>query len=183
MTTTAIPPSTSGTGNGASVMSTSTASFGDNPFLTLLTEQLRNQTPFQPVDDASFMNQMAQYSSMTEQKQLNDNLLKLLDYQGVLARLSGLSEGSALLGKQVTYDTDSQHDLTGTVQSVYIDQQGEVHLKLQSGDDITMHQVTGIATATDPSSSGTGSGTSTGSNGSSTTGSGTGSNSPNAAMP
>src|SRR5262249_25516463 len=167
-----------GTNPGTSVLSTSSASFGDNPFLTLLTEQLRNQTPFEPVDNAAFMNQMAEYSSMTEQKQLNDNLLKLLDYQGVLARLSGLSEGSALLGKQVTYDTQSQRGLTGTVQSVYIDQQGEVHLKLQSGDDITMHPVTGTAPASDPSPTGSGSG----STGGTTTGSGTGNN-PTTATP
>jgi flagellar basal-body rod modification protein FlgD len=172
-TTTAIP----GTGNnlGSGVMSTTNASFGDNPFLQLLTEQLKNQTPLEPVDNASFMNQMAQYSSMTEQKQLNDNMLKLLDYQGVLARLQGLSEGSALLGKQVTYDTATQQNLTGTVRSVSVDAQGEVHLRLESGDDITMHQVTGISTAANgPAASGT--------SGNSTNGTGTG-NSPSSAMP
>lgn len=138
-----------GTGNnGTGVLSTSRANFDDNPFLQLLTEQLRNQTPLEPVDNASFMNQMAQYSSMTEQKQLNNNLLKLLDYQGVLARLQGLSEGSALLGKQVTYDTDTQQGLTGNVRSVYINDQGEVRLRLESGEEIAMQQVTGISAAT-----------------------------------
>jgi flagellar basal-body rod modification protein FlgD len=84
MSTTSIPPNI---GNlGSTVLSNQGGSFGDNPFLQLLTEQLKNQTPLQPVDDASFMNQMATYSSMQQQQDLNKNMLSLLDYQGVLAR-------------------------------------------------------------------------------------------------
>ena len=59
------------------VIGTNQASFDENQFLTLLTEQLRNQTPFEPVDSDSFNNQMASFSNMEEQRQLNENLLKL----------------------------------------------------------------------------------------------------------
>lgn len=130
------------TGN---VLGSNGGSFGDNPFLVLLTTQLKNQTPLEPVDNASFMQQMASYSSMTQQQDLNTNMLKLLDYQGLLARMQGLSEGSALLGKQVTFDTEDQHDVTGTVKSVYIDQSGEVRLTMEDDTDIGMRQVTAIA--------------------------------------
>uniref|UniRef100_UPI00334062EB flagellar hook capping FlgD N-terminal domain-containing protein n=1 Tax=Gemmatimonas sp. TaxID=1962908 RepID=UPI00334062EB len=72
MTTTSNVSSTTST-NGTSVLSTSQASYGDNPFLKLLTEQLKNQTPIEPVDNESFMNQMASFTTMQEQRDLNGN--------------------------------------------------------------------------------------------------------------
>lgn len=150
---------TSGAGASNSVLTQNGGSFGDNPFLSLLTTQLKNQTPLEPVDNASFMQQMASYSSMTQQQDLNTNMLKLLDYQGLLARLQGLSEGSALLGKEVTFDTDTARDVSGTVKSVYIDKSGEVRCNLEDGTDIGMRQITAIsnpstagATTTPPAS-------------------------------
>lgn len=142
MTTTS---SVSGVTGGTGVLSTANANFGDNQFLQLLTAQLQNQTPLSPVDDQSFMNQMATYSSMSEQKQLNGNMLKLLDYQGVLARMQGLGQGSALLGKQVEYLDDAGQTQKGTVDSVYVDQGGDVRLKLTGGADVAMRKVTGIS--------------------------------------
>lgn len=133
---------------GVGVLSTSTASYGDNPFLRLLTEQLRNQTPLEPVDNESFMNQMASYTTMQEQRDLNSNMLKLLDYQGVLARVQGLGQGSALLGKEVSYAGDDGKTLSGKVESVYVAENGDVHLKLAGGTDIDMRKVVGIAEST-----------------------------------
>jgi flagellar basal-body rod modification protein FlgD len=132
---------------GGGVLGTTNTQFQDTTFLTLLTTQLKNQTPLEPVDNAAFMNQMASFSSMTQQQELNGNMLKLLDYQGLLARLQGLSEGSNLLGKQVTYVNDSQQSLQATVQSIYINDQGEVHARLSDGGDVTMRQITAIGQA------------------------------------
>lgn len=130
---------------GTGVLSTGQASYGDNPFLKLLTAQLQNQTPLEPVDNASFMNQMASYTTMNEQRDLNSNMLKLLDYQGVLARVQGLGQGSALLGKEVSYADDSGQETSAKVQSVYVAQNGDVRLKLEGGHDINMREVIGIA--------------------------------------
>ncbi|MBL8723966.1 MAG: hypothetical protein JNK49_07965 [Planctomycetes bacterium] len=132
---------------GTGVLSTGQASFGDNAFLKLLTEQLRNQTPLEPVDNAAFMNQMASYTTMQEQRDLNGNMLKLLDYQGVLARMQGLGQGSALLGKEVTYLNDEGKAATGTVASVYVAESGDVRLKLGNGADVEMRKITGITQA------------------------------------
>ncbi len=132
---------------GTSVLSTQKASYGDNPFLRLLTEQLRHQTPLEPVDNESFMNQMASYTTMQEQRDLNGNMLKLLDYQGVLARVQGLGQGSALLGKDVSYVGESGTEVSGKVTSVYIAETGDVRLKLEGGTDIDMREVIGIAEA------------------------------------
>jgi len=131
------------TPSGTNVLSTGESKFGDNPFLSLLITQLRNQTPLEPVDNASFMQQMATFSSMQEQKELNSNMLKLLDFQGVLARLQSLSEGSTMLGKKVTFlDGGTKSD--GIVNSIFVDDHGEVRLRV--GDkEIAMRQITGIS--------------------------------------
>ena len=128
---------------GNSILSTGEAKYGDNPFLSLLITQLRNQTPLEPVDNESFMQQMATFSSMEEQKELNDNMLKLLNYQGLLARLQGFSEGSALLGKKVTYQTSGGDERSGVVDSVFINDQGEVLLRIGERE-VGMSQVTGV---------------------------------------
>ena len=129
-------------GNG--VLSTQRATFGDNVFLELLVTEMRTQTPLDPVDNSSFMEQMASFSTMEEQRQLNDNLLQLLDFQGVLARMQGLSEGSALLGKEVTFVNSAGEEETALVESVFVAEDGAV--KLRSGEqEIDLRQVTGIA--------------------------------------
>ena len=147
MPTTTSNLSSLGSTGGTSVMSTRQASYGDNPFLRLLTTQLQNQTPLEPVDNASFMNQMASYTTMQEQRDLNVNMLKLLDYQGVLARVQGLGQGSALLGKEVSYVGEGGTETSGKVQSVYVSENGEVRLKLEGGGDIDLREVIGISEA------------------------------------
>lgn len=128
-----------------SVLSNRGGSFGDNPFLKLLTEQLRNQTPLEPVDNESFMNQMASYSSMQQQQELNTNMLALLDYQGLLARAQGLSEGSALLGKQVTYTNAQGREVKDSVASVFVADDGDVKLRLGGGSEIALRDVHAIS--------------------------------------
>ncbi len=131
-------------GGGTSVLSTAQTTYNDNPFLKLLTEQLKNQTPLEPVDNESFMNQMASYTTMQEQRDLNSNMLKLLDYQGVLARAQGLGQGSALLGKEVSYAGEEGTTETGEVESIYINEAGDIRLKLDNDRDIGMREVLGI---------------------------------------
>jgi flagellar basal-body rod modification protein FlgD len=148
------------TSNGNAVMGSRAATMGDNPFLTLLTTQLRNQTPLEPVDNESFMNQMASFTTMQEQRDLNGNLLKLLDFQGVLARVQGLSQGSALLGKEVSYAGDGGVEASGRVESVFVAETGEVRLKLDGDRTIDLRAVLAIRQGTGGASgSGTGSGT------------------------
>lgn len=130
--------------NGNAVLGSRAATMGDNPFLTLLTTQLRNQTPLEPVDNESFMNQMASFTTMQEQRDLNGNLLKLLDFQGVLARVQGLSQGSALLGKEVSYAGEDGREASGRVESVFVAETGEVRLKLDGDRQIDLRAVLAI---------------------------------------
>ena len=138
------PVSNTGSSTTPSVLSTSGGSFNDNSFLKILVSQMKNQTPLQPVDDSSFMQQMSAFSSMQEQQNLNKNMLDLLNYQGLLARLQGLSEGSTLLGKEVTYNAEDGTAKTGTAEKLFVNEQGEVRVVV-GGDEISIQQVTGIA--------------------------------------
>ena len=132
-----------GAGSPDTVLSTRGAQFGENPFLQLLVAQMRSQTPMEPVDNAAFMEQLASFSSMEEQRQLNENMLALLDYQGVLARLQGLSEGSALLGKEVEWVGEGGTEKSGVVDSVYVTEQGGVRLRV-GDEDVALGSITSI---------------------------------------
>lgn len=130
-------------GAGSSVLTTEGGSFGDNPFLSLLVAEMRTQTPLDPVDNASFMQQMSSFSSMQQQQELNENMLQLLDYQGLLARLQGLSEGSALLGKDVTYVGEGGEEIDGHVESIFVAEDGSVKLRIGESE-VDLRQVTAI---------------------------------------
>jgi flagellar basal-body rod modification protein FlgD len=131
--------------SGQSIFATGGASFGDDPFLEILVSQMQHQTPLDPVDNGAFLQQMGSFSAMKEQRELNQNMLQLLEFQGLLAKLQGLSEGSALLGKELTYDTGSGTAEKGIAESVFVDQSGEVRIKVSGGQEISVQQVTGVA--------------------------------------
>jgi len=66
-------------------------------FLTLLTTQLKNQDPTDPMKSAEFTSQLVQYSSVEQQIKTNKNLESLLTANMVQAMTTSVS----LLGKQV----------------------------------------------------------------------------------
>ena len=129
-----------------SVLSSQGGKFGSDTFLQILVTQMQNQTPLSPVDNGQFLEQMASYSSMSEQRELNQNMLDLLNFQGLLARLQGLSEGSSLLGKELTYDVGSGIPEKGIAESVFVNEGGEVRV-ITGGKEISVQQITGVAQA------------------------------------
>lgn len=72
-------------------------------FLTLLTAQLANQDPLNPVDSAAFTQQLVQYSQVEQQIETNDQLKTLLS-QGSSA--SGAA-AVAYIGKQAVLNSDT----------------------------------------------------------------------------
>jgi flagellar basal-body rod modification protein FlgD len=71
-------PSTSGSGTG-----TSTPGIADNfqTFLTLLTTQLQNQNPLDPLDTNQFTAQLVQFAGVEQQLKSNDQLKSLIDIE------------------------------------------------------------------------------------------------------
>src|SRR5207302_997015 len=77
--TTPLPTSSSG----SSLTSTSGATLAGNfqTFLTLLTTQLQNQNPLDPLDTNQFTQQLVQFASVEQQLKTNDQLTSLVSLQ------------------------------------------------------------------------------------------------------
>jgi flagellar basal-body rod modification protein FlgD len=79
------------------------ADLADNfdTFLTLLTEQLQNQDPLNPMDSQQFVSQLVEFSSVEQQISSNQSLESLLALQAADARMSA----TEFVGRQVTVST------------------------------------------------------------------------------
>ena len=77
----------------------SRATLADNfdTFLTLLTAQLQNQDPLEPMDTAEFTNQLVQYSEVEQSIQVNDNLEDLV----ALTQVNSAGQIVSYLGRTV----------------------------------------------------------------------------------
>jgi flagellar basal-body rod modification protein FlgD len=98
--------------------STDKSLLNSEDFLQLLTVQLQNQDPFDPMSDTEFISQMANFSSLEEMSTLSDN------FSTFSARQEQLS-AQAYLGKQVTVP-GSDGDVTGLVSAVSLASDGSV---------------------------------------------------------
>lgn len=73
-----------------------------NAFLKLLTEQMKNQDPTQPMDSTAFVAQLAQFSSLEQMNNVNDNLTKLITAQGTSLQTTAAS----VVGKTAVFESD-----------------------------------------------------------------------------
>ena len=97
--------------------------FAQNRFLTLLTTQLKNQDPLNPMDNAQMTSQLAQISTVDGIEKLNATLSKMIDSQsqsqtvqaamlvghGVLVPATGmdLKDSSAVAGVELAAPADA----------------------------------------------------------------------------
>jgi len=84
---------------GTSSTKTSIANNFDQ-FLQLLTTQLKNQSPLDPLDTNQFTQQLVQFASVEQQIKTNDNLSSLL----VTSKTSNLNNALSFVGAKVTAD-------------------------------------------------------------------------------
>lgn len=106
-------------------------------FLQLLTAQLQNQDPLNPLSSQDFTTQLAQLSSVSGIQQLNTSIQQLL-------QLQQLSQGAALMGKTVTYlSSGSSSSGKGVVQGVSL-QNGQLQVQV-GGQQVPVSQINGIA--------------------------------------
>lgn len=106
-------------------------------FLQLLTTQLQNQDPLNPLNSQDFTTQLAQLSTVNGIQQLNTSIQQLL-------QLQQLSQGAALVGKTVTYLTSGTTTSgKGVVQGVSL-QNGQLQVQV-SGQQVPISLVNGIA--------------------------------------
>ena len=71
---------------------------GKDDFLHLLITQLQNQDPLNPTDHTEFTAQLAQFSSLEQLSNVNDNLEQMQNFQAS----TNNSQAISLLGKEIT---------------------------------------------------------------------------------
>lgn len=74
---------------------------GKDDFLKLLTVQLRNQDPLQPMDNSAFIAQMAQFSSLEQMNNVSKSMDSLSTSMFNFAQQASLTQGAAMIGKWV----------------------------------------------------------------------------------
>jgi len=102
-------PSTSSTT--ASSGSNVNNQLGEDAFLHLLTTQLQNQDPLNPMDDTQSVAQLAQFSSVQAITQLSDSFTSFQSNFSVM-------QSAGLLGKTVSAQTTDANGNTTTVSGV-----------------------------------------------------------------
>ncbi len=107
-------------------------------FVKLFLAQLNYQDPLEPLNNREFLAQLAQFSSLEQSRQINDNIL------GVMA-MQASTQGLSLLGKNVEVDTEGGQAFTGVVEAVhYNNGQPQLTIKSTTGafvDQISLSQI------------------------------------------
>ncbi len=105
-------------------------------FLQLLTAQLRNQNPLEPVKQENFVGQLAQFSTLEGVEKLNTNFQNML-------KMEEISQGLTLVGKNVDYlDINSGDIKSGRVDEFFVDQ-GNTYL-IVNGQTISIDYIAGV---------------------------------------
>ena len=117
---------------------------GKDDFLKLLVAQLQNQDPTNPTDSSTWMAQLAQYSSLEQMTNVAGSV-------GQLVTSSSLTQGVALLGKDLTFTRADGSTGTGVADSLSI-QNGQPTLDV-GGESVTLDSVTDVAPAPAPATS------------------------------
>ena len=106
-----------GTSSSSSSSSSSNGAVSENEFLTLLTTQLQNQDPLNPMDDTQSVAELAQFSALQSQDQLTSSFASFQSNFAVM-------QSASLIGQQVsaqaTSSSGSTTTVTGTVQAITV---------------------------------------------------------------
>ncbi len=120
-----------------------TQELDQNAFMKLLVTQLEHQDPLEPVQNEDFIAQLATFSSLEELESLNENIIAMIALNQSNALLSQLTQGSALIGRTVSWtDLETGELHSGTVDSVKI-LDGLAVLNI-GGEDIPLAMVTEV---------------------------------------
>ncbi|HMP79604.1 MAG TPA: flagellar hook capping FlgD N-terminal domain-containing protein [Pirellulaceae bacterium] len=112
------------------------SSIAKTEFLQLLTIQLRNQDPLDPVKQENFIGQLAQFSTLEGIENLNTSFRSML-------RLQEISQGVNLVGKNVDYaDLASGEIKSGRVDEFFVEQ-GVIMLMIQ-GRAVSIELIAGV---------------------------------------
>lgn len=91
------------------------SALGKDQFLKLLITQLQHQDPISPVEDKEFVAQLAQFSSLEQMQNLNNNMSEMMLAQ---QKLTSLGQATQMIGQHVELFTHDGESLFGRVSGV-----------------------------------------------------------------
>jgi len=119
-------------GNQSQMPTANKKTLDKDDFLKLLVAKLSNQDPLNPQDDQAFVAQLAQFSSLEQLKNMNDNLTQDLQWNALLSQTINNTSATSLIGRTVDADSselymgsagsaDFSYNLTSEASKVTID--------------------------------------------------------------
>ena len=138
--------STIGPSQTSSSASSMAGSLNEGDFLNLMMDQMKNQDPLNPSDPTQYMSELASFSSLDEQIQIQESSSQSASNQAASSALQ-------MLGQNVNY-TDGNGDTgSGTVTAVDFTSAGPT-LTIGGTSGVTLSEITsaGTSSSTDTSS-------------------------------
>ena len=133
------------------------AIMGKDMFLQLLSTQMQNQNPLDPMDNTEFVSQLAQFSSLEQMSNMNLGIEALYHSFGSLLQLVEFDQAKGLIGDQIIFQNPEtgEQNQTGRVDGVRMEN-GEICLVV-NGLHVPLGYVEGIdatAESADPTDAG-----------------------------
>lgn len=137
------------------VSSTANDILGKDAFLQLLVTELTNQDPLSPMDNKDMITQMAQFSTVEQLTNIYSSMDNLSNAIATIFQHSLLTQGAALIGKQVSGMIPGGEDedpviVEGIVEAVqWLDGHPQLTLRLADGKIVAL-DMNQILTVTEP---------------------------------
>lgn len=120
-----------------------TDTLGRDQFLKILLTQLQNQDPTNPIDDREFVTQLATFSSLEQQMNMNESITQMNQIMSTfVAHQDPFTTYVGWIGKEVAGKQDDK-ELSGIVKSVK-NINNEYFLYLEDGTKISPWDVTTV---------------------------------------
>ena len=119
--------------------STAASSVSLQDFVRILVSQLNNQDPLKPMDNQEFVTQLAQFTSLEQSRQLNQNLESLLSVQST-------TQSVGLIGRTVDVQSESGLASGQVIQLDFSSGEPRLTVRTAAGDVLTAIRVSQIQT-------------------------------------
>jgi len=109
-----IYPVDASNSNTSGVTSSKDSALGKDDFLNLLVAQLQNQDPLNPMDSTAFTSQLAEFSSLEQLANVNENLEYLQMYQSSINNAQAVSfigKNIDALGNSIQLESGENEDI------------------------------------------------------------------------
>jgi flagellar basal-body rod modification protein FlgD len=122
--------------------SSSSNTMGMEDFLQLLTTQIANQDPLEPMKDTEFISQMANVASLENQQKFTQSFTEFAESQSQVAT-------QAYLGRKVTVETDSGERKSSVAEAVERSDDGQITVTLD-GQSYPISNIVRVELTGDP---------------------------------